>query len=53
MQAVCEETKSSDYMYGVKKPRKERFVAGIVTPASPYYVYGLIDSSQVGVPIRH
>ena len=38
----------SDYMYGAKKPRKDRYVAAIVTPASPHYVHGLIDGEQVG-----
>lgn len=37
-----------EYMYGAKKPRKDRYVAAIITPASPYYVHGLIDSEQVG-----
>ena len=45
-QVVCEES-SNDYTYGVKKPRKERYPAGFVTPASPDYVHGCMDSEQV------
>lgn len=45
-QAVCEES-SNDYSYGSKKPRKERYVAQVMTPASPHYLHGLIDSQQV------
>lgn len=38
-----------EYMYGAKKPRKDRYVAAVITPASPYYVHGLIDSDQVRI----
>ncbi len=44
-QAVCEEV-GDDYVYGVKKPRKERYLAGVMSPASPYYMHGAIDGQQ-------
>lgn len=39
---VCEET-PEPYAYGARSKPKERFLAGIVSPASPNYVYGLVD----------
>ena len=39
---VCNEVPES-YEYGKKKPPRERFIADIVTPASPHFVHGLID----------
>ena len=41
-QVVCEEA-PEPYAYGTKTKRKERFLAGIVSPASPNYVHGLVD----------
>ena len=42
LQVVCEEAPEL-YSYGTKTKRKERFLAGIVSPASPNYVHGLVD----------
>ncbi len=39
---VCEET-PEPYAYGARSKPKERFLAGIVSPASPNYMYGLVD----------
>ena len=36
--AVCEEV-PQPYTYGARAKRKQRFIAGVVTPASPEYVY--------------
>ena len=47
-QAVCEEV-GEDYIYGVRKARKERYLAGVMSPASPYYVHGSIDGQQARV----
>jgi hypothetical protein len=41
-QVVCEET-PEPYAYGSRSKPKERYVGGIVTPASPNYVHGLVD----------
>ncbi len=49
-QAVCEEV-GEDYVYGVKKPRKERYLAGVMSPASPYYMHGAIDGQQARVKL--
>lgn len=48
---VCEEA-PVPYSYGARASRKERFVAGVVTPASPVYVHGLADGalSAAGAP---
>ena len=39
---VCEEAPQS-YSYGSKSKMKTRFVGGVVTPAQPQYLYGLVD----------
>lgn len=45
-QVVCEEAEEP-YRYGAVNKGKERFVSGIVSPAAPHYVYGLINETQV------
>lgn len=35
------------YRYGTPNKGKERFISGIVSPAAPHYVYGLINETQV------
>lgn len=42
VQVVCEEAPQS-YSYGSKSKMKTRFVGGVVTPAQPKYLYGLVD----------
>lgn len=42
LQVVCEETPQS-YSYGSKTKMKKRFIGGVVTPAQPQYLYGLVD----------
>jgi hypothetical protein len=42
LQAVLEEV-FSPQQYGVRNPRKERYLSGIITPAQPTYAYGKID----------
>lgn len=44
-QVICEEAANA-YHYGSKSTRKERFPAGIVTPAAPEYVYGSVDDDS-------
>ena len=39
---VCEEA-PDPYAFGMKMKHKERYITGIVTPASPNYVHGLVD----------
>ncbi|KAK9867742.1 hypothetical protein WJX84_006840, partial [Apatococcus fuscideae] len=39
---VCEEV-PDEYVYGHRKSQKTRFIAGIVTPAQPEYMHGLVD----------
>ncbi|KAK9800180.1 hypothetical protein WJX73_004187 [Symbiochloris irregularis] len=39
---ICEEA-ASPYAYGAKTAKKERYLAGVVTPASPNYLHGLMD----------
>ena len=46
VQVICEE-EANPYSYGVKKSAKNRYVAGVVTPASPNYMYGLVDDASV------
>lgn len=33
-------------VYGIRTSGKRRFRAGIVTPAQPHYLYGLLDANQ-------
>ena len=33
-------------MYGSRTKGKQRFLAGVVTPAQPHYLYGLLDANQ-------
>ena len=51
--AVCEEM-PTPFTYGARAARKERFVAGVVSPASPIYCYGLAgedaDPDYASVP---
>ena len=42
-QVVCEETPEPK-VYGARTGKKQRFMAGIVTPAQPHYMYGLLDA---------
>ncbi|BDA51431.1 probable DNA mismatch repair protein MutS at C-terminar half [Coccomyxa sp. Obi] len=42
---VCEEA-PEPRTYGTKTKQKQRFVAGIVTPAQPHYLYGLLDANM-------
>ena len=44
-QVVCEET-PEPRTYGARTNKKQRFVAGIVTPAQPHYMYGLLDADM-------
>jgi hypothetical protein len=40
---VCEEA-GEDYSYGMqRKQPKQRFIAAVVTPATPHYLHGLVD----------
>lgn len=39
---VCEET-PQDYNYGARTKMKRRFVGGVVTPAQPVYLYGMVN----------
>ncbi|KAK9829858.1 hypothetical protein WJX72_008283 [[Myrmecia] bisecta] len=44
--AICEESPAG-YGYGSKSSkRKERFLAGVVTPASPHYMHGQMDDTS-------
>lgn len=40
---------ASPYSYGAKSTKKQRFVAGVVTPASPNYVHGLVEDGAESV----
>ncbi|EIE20036.1 hypothetical protein COCSUDRAFT_58259 [Coccomyxa subellipsoidea C-169] len=42
---VCEEA-PEPRSYGSRTKQKQRFVAGIVTPAQPHYLYGLLDANM-------
>ncbi len=42
---VCEEA-PEPRTYGTRTKQKQRFVAGIVTPAQPHYLYGLLDANM-------
>ena len=33
-------------VYGSRTKGKQRFLAGVVTPAQPHYLYGLLDANQ-------
>ena len=48
---VCEEAEEP-YRYGAINKGKDRYISGIVSPAAPHYVYGLINETQVLV-FRH
>ena len=57
VQVVCEE-EADPYRWGSKGQRKQRFVGGIVTPASPMYMYGLVvddgnmlDPTEIARPL--
>ncbi len=55
MQVVCEEV-PDEYLYGQRKAQKTRFIAGVVTPAQPHYMHGLVDgggdvSLEVSAPL--
>ena len=43
-QVVCEEA-PEPRAYGARTKQKQRFVAGVVTPAQPHYLYGLLDAN--------
>jgi len=47
---VCEEVEEG-YRYGTPTKGKERYISGVVSPAAPHYVYGLINETQVGVAV--
>jgi len=42
---ICEEVQAG-YSYGSKTPRKDRYIAEIVTPASPHYLGDMIDEDS-------
>lgn len=42
---VCEEA-PEPRTYGTRTKQKQRFLAGIVTPAQPHYLYGLLDANM-------
>ena len=43
MQVVCEES-PEPYRYGTARTKqKKRYIGGIVTPAQPTYLHGLVD----------
>ena len=44
-QVICEEAPEPK-VYGQRTKQKQRFVAGIVTPAQPHYMYGLLDANM-------
>ena len=44
-QVVCEEVPEVK-RYGLKTKGKSRFLAGVVTPAQPHYLFGLLDANQ-------
>ena len=44
-QAICEEAPEAK-VYGSRTKGKQRFLAGVVTPAQPHYLYGLLDANQ-------
>ena len=39
---VCEEAPQS-YNYGARAKAKNRFIGGVVTPAQPQYLHGMVD----------
>jgi len=45
LQVVCEEA-PEPRSYGARVKQKQRFVAGIATPAQPHYLYGLLDANM-------
>lgn len=44
-QVVCEEAPEAK-KYGFKTKARQRFLAGVVTPAQPHYLHGLLDANQ-------
>ena len=44
-QVVCEEVPEVK-RYGLKTKGKSRFLAGVVSPAQPHYLFGLLDANQ-------
>ena len=43
-QVVCEEA-PEPRLYGARTRQKQRFVAGVISPAQPHYLYGLLDAN--------
>lgn len=39
---VCEEAPQA-YSYGARAKLKNRFIGGVVTPAQPQYLHGMVD----------
>ena len=39
---VCEEAPQA-YSYGARPKAKNRFIGGVVTPAQPQYLHGMVD----------
>lgn len=39
---VCEEAPQA-YSYGARAKMKSRFIGGVVTPAQPQYLHGMVD----------
>ena len=39
---MCEEA-PEQYSYGPRQKMKKRFVGGVVTPAQPQYLHGMVD----------
>ena len=42
MKVVCEEAPQA-YSYGARSKFKTRFIGGVVTPAQPQYLHGMVD----------
>ena len=48
---MCEEA-PEPRSYGARTRQKQRFVAGVVSPAQPHYLYGLLDANT-DLPLGH